>query len=359
MDEAGARALLERLARTEAPPSRVDVGLARRRGRRKLRWRRACVPGAAALAAVAVIALVTGGAISFGTGSPGPGRLGPGRAAGSAAPLQPAPRQFSPLIPYAAFGWLPAGYSFLTGGTSPTADYLTAGPKPTTQYAELALNVYSGNICNLAGGRLYCGGSSGSTVEPVTGQAPPVNGRHAFWAGGYLAWQYARGGWATVSGMPDRQALVKIARTVRFGAGAMPSIAFPVQLTGALSTWRLDSADGSVAFTPYRGVLRASQWYLSHGSARAMISVYVDPAPPSGACPAADRTVGGYRVSISHIQAVRGNPPGQNLCAADADGLSVNIVLRGRGTPNVISVFAQDTRPLGPNPANWTTRPLG
>jgi hypothetical protein len=350
MDEAGARALLERMAGTEAPPSRVDVRLARRRGRRMLRWRRACVPGAAALATVAVIALVTGGAIPFGSGSPGPGRLGPGRAAGSAVPLQPAPRRFSRL---------PAGYSVLTGGTSPTADYLTAGPKSVTQYAELALDVYGGNICNLAGGRLYCGDSSGGTVEPVTGQAPAVNGRRAFWAGGYLAWQYARGGWATVSGMPDRQALVKIAKGVRFGVGAMPSIAFPVQLSGALSTWRLDSADGSVAFMPYRGVLRASQWYLSHGSAGATISVYVEPAPPGAACPAADRTVGGYRVSLSHIQAARGNPPGQNLCAADADGLSVNIVIRGRGTPSVVSVFAQDTRLLGPNPANWTTRPLG
>jgi hypothetical protein len=90
-----------------------------------------------------------------------------------------------------------------------------------------------------------------------------------------------------------------------------------------------------------------------------MISVYVDPAPPSGACPAADRTVGGYRVAISQLQPVRGNPAGQHLCAADADGLSVNIVLSGRGAPNVVSVFARDTRPLGPNPANWTTRPLG
>jgi hypothetical protein len=353
MDEAAARALLERMAGTEAPPSRVDVGLARRRGRRMLRWRRAWAPGASALAAAAVIALVAWALISSGTPAPRPVR--PER---TAAPLPPAPRQFSPLVPYAAFGWLPAGYSLRTGGTSPTADYLTAGPKSVTQYADLALAVYSAGRCNLAGGRLACGDSSGSTTEPVTGRAPAVNGRRAFWSGGSLAWQYASGGWATVSGMPDRQALLKIADGVSLGAGAMPSIAFPVQLTGALSTWRLDSPNGSVAFQPYHGILRASQWYLSHGGSEAMISVYVDPTARATHCPAANRTVGGHRVSVSGFPAVGGNPPGQELCAANADGLSVDIAINGETAPSVASVFAHDTRLLGPNPADWTARPL-
>jgi hypothetical protein len=40
MDEAGARALLERLSTTEQPPSRVDIPLARQRGSTLLRRRR-------------------------------------------------------------------------------------------------------------------------------------------------------------------------------------------------------------------------------------------------------------------------------------------------------------------------------
>ncbi len=355
MDEAAARALLERMAGTKAPPSRVDIGLARRRGRRTLRWRRTWVPGASALAVAAAIFLVAGGVIPSRTGS---GRPGPGRPERPAAPRQAAPRQFSPLIPYAAFGWLPAGYSLLSGDTSPGSDYLTAGPPSVTQYAELALDVYSAGACNLSGGRLACGNSVSGWAEPVTGPAPPVHGWRAFWAGSYLAWQYAPGGWATVSGMPGRRALVKIANGVRFGAGAMPPIAFPVQLTGALSTWQLDSPNGSVVFEPYLGVLRASQWYLSHGGDGVMIIVGVDPRP-GGACPPANRSVGGYRVAVSNSQAVRGNPPGQSLCAADADGLSVDIAIRGGDAPSVVSVFAHDTRLLGPKPASWTTRPLG
>jgi hypothetical protein len=357
MDEVAARALLERLAGTEAPPSRVDVGLARQRGRSTLRRRRAWAPGTAALAVAAVIALVAWAFIPSGTPAPHPAR--PARPARPAVPPRPAPRRLSPLIPYAAFGWLPAGYSLRTGGTSPMADYLTAGPGSVTQYAELALDVYSVGTCNLAGGRLSCGDASGGMTEPVTGQAPAVNGRRAFWAGSYLAWQYAPGGWATVSGRPGRHALLKTADGVRFGAGAMPSIMFPVQLTGALSAWRLGSANGSVAFVPYLGVLRASQWYLSHGSTEAMISVYVDPAARAVRCPAANRTVGGYRVSVSSFPAARGNPPGQQLCAADADGLAVDLAINGWAAPGVLGVFVHDMRLLGPNPARWTTRPLG
>jgi hypothetical protein len=45
--------------------------------------------------------------------------------------------------------------------------------------------------------------------------------------------------------------------------------------------------------------------------------------------------------------------------AADADGLYVGIAINGWVTPSLVDVFAHDTRPLDPDPANWTTRPLG
>src|SRR6516165_3573209 len=58
MDEAGARALMERLSATEPPPSRVDIGLARQRGRTLARRRRWVLAGAPLLAAAAVVAVV-------------------------------------------------------------------------------------------------------------------------------------------------------------------------------------------------------------------------------------------------------------------------------------------------------------
>ena len=98
MDETGVRALLERVATDPAPPSRVDIAAARHRGRRRIRWHRAAL-GAAPLAAAAAVALVVVGVI--------PASLGLGRGGGlHPGPVAPRSR-FSPLQPYAAFGWLP------------------------------------------------------------------------------------------------------------------------------------------------------------------------------------------------------------------------------------------------------------
>ena len=104
MTEPQVRALFNQIADGEAAPSRVDTQLALRRGRARLRWRRACVASAPVLAAaaVAVVAL----AVAAGPGRPG---------AGPAATGPAAPRQFNPLIPYVSFGWLPAGQSLEPG----------------------------------------------------------------------------------------------------------------------------------------------------------------------------------------------------------------------------------------------------
>lgn len=366
MEEDAARALLDRLADDAAPPSRVDVELARQRGRRKLRWRRAGVPGASALAVAAVIAVFVGGLIPAGPRSTGQERSASSPPGRPASP-RTAPAAFNPLIPYAAFGWLPAGHAFQTGETSPAVDYLAAGRKSVT---DLALSVYSAGTCDLSAAQvlrrvrqyghavLNCGSSAGGTMVNLTSPVGAVHGQPVFSGGGYLAWPYALGGWAMLGGSLARPEMLKIAAATRFGPSAMPPIAFPVQLSGALAGWRLHAADGSVAFMPYRGVLRANQWYLSHGNAEAMISVYVDPAPGNGRCPPPNRTVGGYRVNVSDYPAARGNPPGQQLCA-HADGLSVDISINGWAVPGVVGVFGHDTRLLGPDPADWTTRPLG
>ena len=116
MTEPQIRALFAEEADGELAPSQVDQ-IARRRGRARLRWRRAGMAGTSALAAGAVAALVVGvvGAV--------PAR--PGSHPSAAGPA--APRQFNPLITNVSFGFLPAGESIQQGGVEPTEAFVNAG----------------------------------------------------------------------------------------------------------------------------------------------------------------------------------------------------------------------------------------
>jgi hypothetical protein len=214
------------------------------------------------------------------------------------------------LIPYAAFGWLPAGHVLQIGHTKPTVDELQAGPPSATQGGDVSLTVNSAGGCHLR-----AAAQSGQRRDParwicadsfvdaeITGRAPAVHGRPAFWTRDNtqdsLVWQYARNGWAVLDSTLGRPDIRKIADRVRFGPGAASAIVFPVQMTGALSTWRLVSGGASVTFRPYLGTLRATYWALGRGDAGIAVSVGLAPAPPDPACPAANRVVGGYRVSV-------------------------------------------------------------
>ena len=365
MDETTARALLEMVAATEAPPTRVDVELARSRGRKRLRWRRAGLAGVPALAALAVVAVIISAVFPSGAGGRATGR---GAAPAANARVTP-PRQFNPLIPYAAFGWLPRGESLDGGQITPTNAYLTAGPS-----SAWALMVYVAGRCNLTSTQvlsrlhqhrqpqLNCTG----WADQVTSMAPPVDGHLAFWTAGqgYLAWEYARGSWATLAGPRGRAApgdVIKVADNVRYGVATKPSIRFPVQLTGLPSAWRV----AATYFVADAGMLRVSQYSLA-GSDRYAPNLTTDPATPSSSCyfypggQSVRQTINGYRVTVNHLAAARGSPPVQQVCAANVDGLSVFISTYGRhAAPDAVSIFADHTRLLGTNPAGWTTQPLG
>lgn len=84
MDEKTVQALLEELAESDAPPSRVDVALAVRNGRRKRRWRLTALAGSP-LVAIAVVGVV----IVTGILTSGPGKSG-GHSAGPAGLSPPA-----------------------------------------------------------------------------------------------------------------------------------------------------------------------------------------------------------------------------------------------------------------------------
>jgi len=382
MIESQVRVLFNQMADGEAGPSRLDTQLALRRGRARLRWRRACLAGAPVLAAAAIVALAV---------AAGPVRPGAGPAAAGAGPA--APRQFNPLVASVTFGWLPAGESLLSGGITRTESYMDAGPIGP----DWSLDVYARGQCHLTGS---ASGLNCSGVRPVDCQmSPRVAARRraaselppmrmgsfspcAFWTGAGIAWQYARGGWAWLSiPVPSFSALrhdkdmqrkaLKIARHVRYDATT--PLMFPAQLSGLPSQWRIDNT----YYEADPGLLRADQYMLTTGSSRfhphvGDLGVWTDapyiqvhPAPRDGTCtphdPASENTseiINGYRVVLKRMPI--GGLPHQELCGAHADGLWFDIEEFGaHPSIGVASLFRQHLRLLGTNPANWTKNPIG
>jgi hypothetical protein len=363
MDETRVRGLLQRAAASQGPPSQVDVEFARSQGRRKLRWRRATLAG---VSAAAVVAVVVAAVAVPGSGHAPSGR---GRAPEAARGQVIAPRQFSLSRPYAVFGWLPKGESLNEGLLAPQLVSLTAG-------SDLAwtLTVYPRGFCDLSREqvlrqlgrheppRLSCSHSGIGMVFPVASVAAGrVDGHAAFWTAGqtYLVWQYAAGAWAALASHDGAGpgVAIKIASGVRYGAPG-PSVKYPVQLVNVPPKWTL----GYVHFMAKSGVLRA----FSYGLAEANSPTIAEGVGAPNSCSVMPnwtttrQTINGYQVTVSHIPASDGAGPTEKLCAADADGLTVLIYTYVRhASPSAVSIFRRYVRILGPNPAGWTTEPLG
>ena len=402
MTEPQLRALFREMAEGVPAASRVNPALARRRGRARLRWRRAGVAGTS-MAAAAVAVTVT---LAVGL-SP----LPPGSGPAAAGPV--APRQFNPLVPYLSFGWLPAGESFVGGSTGQAVMSLTAAPSPRDQDATWDLSAYAAGACKLAAKRLTCFPYGGrQPLEEVTARAPAVHGHPAFWSGSGLVWQYAHGGWArlifpypfdfqrlpktikpgTVKPGTTRATVkhdaIKIASHLQAGAATRPLV-FPAQLTGVPGQWRVSGA----LYLPYGSVLRARTYTLNAAPAAGgreldagltfqdnLPSVEIDPASthPSScsAYPKKNRlgertvrqTLNGHRVIVNYQDtrtiAFAGLPSrplhGQSLCTGNADGLAVHLSENGAHPAlGVASLFKDHLRLLGTNPAHWTAKPIG
>jgi hypothetical protein len=384
MLESQVRALFMEIADGEPDPPRVDTELAHRRGRARLRWRRASLAGTPVLAAATVAALVVAGV---------PFRPGTGPVTGGPA----APRQFNPLVPYVSFGWLPAGNSLVAGDTSRDAMGLAAGRQLYSR-STWNLNVAAAGRCHLTGpaGELKCSGPAlaGLTAR-ITGRAPAVRGRPAFWAAPALpglphsfstptslVWQYGPGAWAGL-GFPSpydsptlskaagrgtvKRDAVKIAVHVRFGA-ATPPLVFPVQLTHLPGRWRVSS----VFYLPDARVLRVERFALGTGTPNLGADgglVYETGLPWFFVDPATRRTkhcyaephrsireiINGYRVVVTHQSFGR-----LDLCAGNADGLSLYILEFGPHPAfSTADIFGHHMRLLGADPANWTRKPIG
>jgi hypothetical protein len=225
MDETTVRSLLMLAASDEdAPPSEVSIALARNRGRRRLRLHRVYLPGLAPVAAAVAVTLVvtvcttlTGGPSVRSAGSTRPRALGPAAA----------PSTFNPLVPYASFGWLPAGFS--AQASAGVTDQVTShavtlqAVAPPTDGRLVTVTVDATGSCRIEptsvampkaaadpeapAQTLSCTDPSpgaGNRLAELASAAPDVDGEPAYWTPqGALEWQYSPGAWAEVMPMDN------------------------------------------------------------------------------------------------------------------------------------------------------------
>ncbi len=362
------REMFEWQASADQPSAQISFPVARRRALIRRRWRRFSAIGAPVVAAAAAVAIgVTATAVS-------------GAAGIKPAPTRPesvtVPQRFNPLQMYAAFGWLPPGGTLTGGDSYPTALALATS-------SGIGLLVYSAGQCALTATRLTCGSQTKGTpgAMTVTGRAPDVNGRIAYWgreideyldeaatglAGNspMLAFQYGRGGWALLI-CSDQATAMRIAENVRFGH--LTPIKFLVRLTGLPRQWRTVQL---VMFVRNNLPMHADQLLLGQPPANVAdvtprsLSLFVHvgniPACGNGSC----EKINGYQITQFHsAEPVSGGEtvPSYYLTAnrPGANSLELLMTVSGPHPPlSPVEVFTDHVQMLSPNPASWTTTPI-
>jgi hypothetical protein len=376
--ESDLRVLFDRQAATELEPAPINIPAARRIGRARLLRRRVVAYGSPVLAAAAVLAIVLGVFVA------GPGQL---PASGGA------PAQFNPLVPYAAVGWYPFRPAVVGASDWRTALLLRASGD-ASQATEVIL--YAAGQCTLLDARLSCGSTvaQNMTVMTVSGRAPDVRGRTAYWtrrSGGnlgqlraiagvrrLLAFQYASGGWGVVESTGTEADLLNVAGSMRYGQTT--ALRFPFRLTGLPSVWSdvLFAAytepgpggHGPIGHTVFLGQDSAPPATAVRDGLTVMVGSQAAPTPKcqirqvtAGGkagrakdvrCPSM-RTINGYRVYLNTPPV----PHEETLVAPNVDGLYVFERTASTGAPlSPSSVLAGHLHLLGPDPAHWTTSPL-
>jgi len=355
-------------------PSQVDLRLARRQGRTRLRWRRGVMAGGSLLAAAAVTALLVAVA---------PGRMGAGP--GPANPGPPAPSQFSPLVTNLSFGWLPPGMSIQQGGVLPTQASADVG-SPAGSVAGWGAYVFSRGRCYVTRSArlLACPPNppGGTNSVVLSGPAPSVAGHRAFWSARELVWEYAPGGWAQLMGpvaegqtlrhLPAvRATAYRIAANLHVGPDT-PHLIFAERFPGLKGHWRLND----LFYVADRGTLQATQFVLLSDASRLLRlprdsdfwtnAAYVlgsralrdSTCSPGEASTTGTEVINGFHVVLKH-ETVDGESA-HDLCTAHADGLAFGLQVFGPQTVvDVVPFFRHHVQLLGRNPAHWTQDPLG
>jgi hypothetical protein len=360
--------LFEQQAAEDPPPTRASVIAAARRGRSRRRRRRAAIAASPALAAGAVLAIALGLIIPAGAYQAHPAPTTP---TGSAAQ---APRLFSPLRPYMAPGWLPGGLS--------VTHFVALFSRLEDQYTAptgVGLTTYARGVCRLSNRSFTCGWARSKAAPELSlprtdigRRIGDVSGHAAYWDPpgpglGTLTWQYAAGGWAMVSAHAPQDAL-RMAHTVRLGQAAGPLAAFPFQLTGVPADWRVSTVSTQVE----HGVRSASSFIISAGPVDATLGVavprqvvMVETGPGYGSSCRSYFHNASYR-----LQLIDGNetfvllrPSSWDSGATSgfctvADGVLASVITYGQSAVAATDLLAHHMRFLGPDPANWTTRPI-
>jgi len=345
VNENNVRFLLHDIADRPEPASRVDIGRARRAGLRRLWARRAAVPAAVA-AVIAAVVVVPQALTSAAPGRPGTTPAASGSASGSAKPktTSPTPKPtaapadvpspdgyLNPLVPYAAFGYLPQSYSLditpsaIHDGFLSTVDNLTitAAQSAAGYYIQLSVMPKGGcyGLLNGIPGWSATQEQDARCAELTgqeSGRAADVDGRIAYWGNGgtALAWQYAPDAWALLqaqssgdSRFPAGQAMTllpKMAATVKFGQ--TQPVVFPFKLAGAVPPdWHPVSATYSVLAT---GQYLASELdvapytdYEQHGVTGLIIDAGETPGVNGNTCTTAPQGTSGEAANaVSYTQ---------------------------------------------------------
>jgi hypothetical protein len=370
-DETAVRDLLDLVATDPAPPSGVDVNLARRQGRRRRRLRRVWLPGAAPVAAAAAVAVIASVTAAL-SGAQPPAHRPPASDRGRGAPMT-VPHRFSLRTPYASLGWLPAGF---VGGqyNQSTSELDVTATAPVSDGRALLLAVHSAGSCRLTMsavltvmGTRYKFHRALSCGAPLGGRAPDVNGAPAYWTAfhGSLAWEYGRDAWAILSPManpgicvhcaayPDlkgwyyvlprnghpaapqsaaaRSLLLKMASAVRFGT--KPPVYTGFKLSDLPASWRPLQAGSLSSFAIFDGRLVNEGWSAGPAVDPSALGVSVWPAShPAYRCnyypgQTSSVTVDGVAMRLRTID--QPYKHAQYLCAQNFHGLAVFISLDG------------------------------
>jgi hypothetical protein len=392
MDERNVQTMLSELADTEAPPARVDIGRAMTRGRRDRRLRIAGAGGstlavAAVLGAVVTMVAVPGprAAVVPGSGSPASSATsGPGSVA-------VAPKQFDPLVPYASFGWLPAGSAIGGEGagselsTDTQSVSLSAGYR-TSGATWFSLEVYAEGVCVRSGTAtlpvLTCNTrDAGGPGERASSRAPDVDGRPAFWAadaaqGGSLFWEYAPDAWATLyvpshtqapPAASERTMLLRVAANVRY-ADTTP-LSFPFWVAGLPANWQVSGAEFTESSS---GALLDGTLGLGPAADPDALGLDIQPTYPASSCKfiagqSSYQTLDGTRVTLRVISEA-GNGY-ESVCGADVRGYLVdnglettmpdsNAPVPGEAGLGGVLGISQRIHLLGTDPSGWTTDPI-